>query len=390
MGTEASSVSPSILAELSELMLSRLRAGDGVEDDGSECDSLEIGCWASGEALGARGAGRFFNLGLLVGVMPYQGCRGLAAVSLCSCSGVLFWTAVLSSSSSSSSSKGLYDLGSVASDLLSSLLAFPTSSSPSSSKVLLGVSWLLPGGGGAGFFLGSACTKAIHGGSLALAAVPARSEEQGLPRGFGTGGLGSGTLPFTIPGPLSLASPWIVDLGRGTGCKAGGERASVDLLGAGVGRVCLCCPSSEPALSWLGTTGLLGRGGLGGIWEMGAPLPTWGMAVSALLGVLFFSSGLVGTSAGIWVSAMFSTTLPLSFPTSGPEGSTSSPTLLAPASILSSGDCRSRLGLLSIFPLMANLPRCCVQTKVPASEPGLYDPGSRVLEHSLHLKHWRW
>lgn len=218
LGTKASSVSPSTLAELSELMLSRLRAGDGVEDDGSECDSLEMGWWARGEALGARGAGRFFVFGLLVGVMPYQGWRGLAAVSLCSCSGVLLWVAALSSSSSSSSSKGLYGLGSVVSDLLSSLLAFPTSSPSSSSEVLLGVSWPLPGGGGgAGFFLGSACTKAIHGGSLALAAAPARSEEQGLPRGFGTGGLGSGTLPFTMPGPHSLPSPWRVDLGRGTG-----------------------------------------------------------------------------------------------------------------------------------------------------------------------------
>lgn len=47
LGTEDSSVSPSTLAELSELMLSRLRAGDGVEDDGSECDSLEMGWWAA-------------------------------------------------------------------------------------------------------------------------------------------------------------------------------------------------------------------------------------------------------------------------------------------------------------------------------------------------------
>lgn len=133
----------------------------------------------SGEALGARGAGRFFAFGLLVGVMPYQGWRGLAAVSLCSCSGVLFWVATLSSSSSSSSSKGLYGLGSGASDLLSSLLLFPTPSPSSSSEVLLGVSWLLPGGGGgAGFFLGSACTKAIHGGSLALAAAPALGGEK--------------------------------------------------------------------------------------------------------------------------------------------------------------------------------------------------------------------
>lgn len=144
----------------------------------------------SGEALGARGAGRFFAFGLLVGVMPYQGWRGLAAVSLCSCSGVLFWASALSTSSSSSSSKGLYGLGSVASDLLSSLLAFPTSSPSSSSEVLLGVSWLLPGGGGgAGFFLGSACTKAIHGGSLALAAAPLLVEEKEKSRWQRQGGV---------------------------------------------------------------------------------------------------------------------------------------------------------------------------------------------------------
>lgn len=35
----------------------------------------------SGEALGARGAGRFFVLGLLVGVMPYQGCKDLGVDS---------------------------------------------------------------------------------------------------------------------------------------------------------------------------------------------------------------------------------------------------------------------------------------------------------------------
>lgn len=35
----------------------------------------------SGEALGALGAGRFFVLGLLVGVMPYQGCRDLGVAS---------------------------------------------------------------------------------------------------------------------------------------------------------------------------------------------------------------------------------------------------------------------------------------------------------------------
>lgn len=151
----------------------------------------------SGEALGARGAGRFFAFGLLVGVMPYQGWRGLAAVSFCSCSGVLFWVVALSSSSSSSSSKGLYDLGSVASDLLSSLPAFPTSSPSSSSEVLLRVSWLLPGGGGgAGFFLGSACTKAIHGGSLALtAALGKEIKVAGSRDKLGRQGTGEGLSP---------------------------------------------------------------------------------------------------------------------------------------------------------------------------------------------------
>lgn len=54
LGTEASSVSPRTLAELSELMLSRLRAGDGVEDDGSECDSLEMGWWAAKQRESSR------------------------------------------------------------------------------------------------------------------------------------------------------------------------------------------------------------------------------------------------------------------------------------------------------------------------------------------------
>lgn len=193
--------------------------------------------------------------------------------------------------------------------------------------------------------------------------------------------------PFTMPGAQSLASPWMVERGRGTGWEAGGERAeaSVDLLGAGVGRVSLRRPSRGLALSWLGAEGLVGRGGLGGIWEVGAPLPAWGVAVSALLGVLSFSSGLAVPSAGVWVSAAFSAAVLLSFPTSAPAGSPSSPTLPAAISVLSSGDSRSGLALLSIFPLTANLPRWCVQTNVPASDPGLYDPGSRVLEHSLHL-----
>lgn len=66
--------------ELSEDRLSTLRAGDGVAEGGSECDRREA--WrTSGEALGALGAGRFFVLGLLVGVMPYQGCKALGVDS---------------------------------------------------------------------------------------------------------------------------------------------------------------------------------------------------------------------------------------------------------------------------------------------------------------------
>lgn len=58
-----------------------------------------------GEALGAFGAGRFFVLGLLVGVMPYQGCRDLGVDS--GGAGAGSGAAGAVSSSSSSSSKGL-------------------------------------------------------------------------------------------------------------------------------------------------------------------------------------------------------------------------------------------------------------------------------------------
>lgn len=84
----------------------------------------------------------------------------------------------------------------------------------------------------------------------------------------------SALLPFTMPGPQSLPSPCRVDLGRGTGWEDGGERAdaSVAFLGAGVGRESLSRPSSVLAFSWVSPAGLLGIGGLGGVWETGAPL----------------------------------------------------------------------------------------------------------------------
>lgn len=70
LGTEASSVSASALAELSEWMLSRLRAGDGAEEDGSECDSLETGWWAAKgrESSGGKGGSRERREGVHSGV----------------------------------------------------------------------------------------------------------------------------------------------------------------------------------------------------------------------------------------------------------------------------------------------------------------------------------
>lgn len=70
LGTEASSVSASALAELSEWMLSRLRAGDGAEEDGSECDSLEMGWWAAKgrESSAGKGGSRERRRGYTVGL----------------------------------------------------------------------------------------------------------------------------------------------------------------------------------------------------------------------------------------------------------------------------------------------------------------------------------
>lgn len=82
LGTTGGSSSSAlgVWLELSDDRLSTLRAGDGVAVGGSECERREA--WrASGDALGARGAGRFFVLGLLVGVMPYQGCKDLGVDS---------------------------------------------------------------------------------------------------------------------------------------------------------------------------------------------------------------------------------------------------------------------------------------------------------------------
>lgn len=107
LGTMGGSRSSSLggWLELSDDRLSTLRAGDGVAEGGSERDRREA--WrARGDVLGARGAGRFFVLGLLVGVMPYQGCSDLGVDS----SGVEAGPGAglgAAGGSSSSSSKGL-------------------------------------------------------------------------------------------------------------------------------------------------------------------------------------------------------------------------------------------------------------------------------------------
>lgn len=109
LGTaEGSRSSPEgVWLELSDDRLSTLRAGDGVAEGGSECDRREA-CRASGDALGARGAGRFFVLGLLVGVIPYQGCRDLGVDSTEGTrAGPVARLGAAGGSSSSSSSKGL-------------------------------------------------------------------------------------------------------------------------------------------------------------------------------------------------------------------------------------------------------------------------------------------
>lgn len=101
-GSEGSALAAGL--ELSEDRLSTLRAGDGVAEGGSEWDRRAA--WrTSGEALGALGAGRFFVLGLLVEVMPYQGCRDLGVDS--GGAGAGLGPSGAGSSPSSSSSKGL-------------------------------------------------------------------------------------------------------------------------------------------------------------------------------------------------------------------------------------------------------------------------------------------
>lgn len=119
----------------------------------------------------------------------------------------------------------------------------------------LGGAGLPLGGRGAGFFLGSACTSVIQGGSFLGAGV--LSDSLGVPLGLGTGG--SCSLPFTRPLlPACSAEPscWRLDRGRGVGGVGAGLSGA--FLGAGVGR-----PAGGLVSSWdlLATRGLVASWG---------------------------------------------------------------------------------------------------------------------------------
>lgn len=143
--------------------------------------------------------------------------------------------------------------------------------------------------GGAGFFFGSVCTNVIHGGSFLGAAI--LSDSLGVPLGLGTGG--SCSLPFTRP-LLTLCStvPSCCRLDRGLG--VGGVKAELSeaFLGAGVGR-----PPGGLASSW----GLLGRGGLVGVWNCTSEL-AWSLSASATAATLrlgsLSSASLASAAAG--------------------------------------------------------------------------------------------
>lgn len=189
----------------------------------------------------------------------------------------------------------------------------------------LGGPGLLLGGRGAGFFLGSACTSVIHGGSFLGAGV--LSDSLGVPLGLGTGG--SCNLPFTRPllPPCSAKfSCCRLDRGRGVG----GVRAGLSgaFLGAGVGR-----PAGELLPS---SCALLGSGGLVGIWGRASGLA-------------------LGTSASAPAGALRPT----------PPPSTS---LTSSASCCCFG-CRGGPDVAPDRPPGPSLAQCSAHTKVPSSGP---------------------
>lgn len=195
----------------------------------------------------------------------------------------------------------------------------PPSSWPSPSARLGGPG--LPGGSGAGFFFGSACTSAIHGGSFLQAGV--LSDSLGVPLGFGTGG--SCSLPFTrlLP-PDSVLSCDRLERGRGVGGVR--DVFSEAFRGAGVGRL-----AGGLVSSW----GLLASWGLAG---------TWGRAWGPVLGL---STSSLASASG--------------------SGSTPSISLA-----LASGcwfGCEGSPGLAPDRAPGPSLVHCLAQTKVPSSGP---------------------
>lgn len=83
------------------------------------------------------------------------------------------------------------------------------------------------------------------------------------------------SLPLTKPDGGSLELSFcILALGLGTGCKLSGDRlaGSVLLRGAGVGRGSLSCPCCRLTFSWISVGGLVGTGGLGGIFKQNPEL----------------------------------------------------------------------------------------------------------------------
>ena len=111
-------------------------------------------------------------LGLLVGVMPYQGCSDLGVDS--GGVGTGPGAGLGAAGASSSSSNGLYGLGSGPCGAASSTPPFSTClpSWPG------GGPGLLLGGRGAGFFFGSACTSVIQGASFLGAGVLDGGQEE--------------------------------------------------------------------------------------------------------------------------------------------------------------------------------------------------------------------
>lgn len=168
-------------------------------------------------------------MGLLSGVIPYQGCPGLRAPPPVD-GGVVLLHPGPASSPSSSSSKGFLEVGGVSGADTSPLRA--------GLEHERGGVTVPGGGGGAGFFLGSDWTRAIQGGTF-LAGDWDRSLGLRLVLLDCTGS------PFIS---LDVTSCAVSPLGLGTG-RGPGEGVSGSGILRGVGTGLLVDP--PPAPDWL-------------------------------------------------------------------------------------------------------------------------------------------